>query len=302
MGVNHRVSHNHTTSRSPSEADNAQNRTLLNGVDNGGPAGLIHGYIFVWCGASLQALVMAKMASMYVHLRIIISLNRSFGSLCIGHPLSLDLLVQVVLTFGSLGGKYFVARLENNIPANFLTLRFSIRIFQLLRMYSRLTNTRIPVAGGPSIGWLAYPLHGKKFLSYLAEWLTVITWQACIAGVTYVTVTLVQGLLILNYPSYDYQRWHGTLLFYAVLALALSFNTCFDRLLSQVEPMMLFFHVIGFFSILILLVYLGPQQPAKEVFTTFLNVGDWSTTGLSFFVGLMTAMNSFPGRLENGQS
>ena len=41
-------------------------RTLFNGLENGGPAGLIYGYLFVWCGATLQALVMAEMASMYV--------------------------------------------------------------------------------------------------------------------------------------------------------------------------------------------------------------------------------------------
>ena len=41
-------------------------RTLLYGLEDGGPAGLIYGYLLAWCGASLQALVMAEMASMYV--------------------------------------------------------------------------------------------------------------------------------------------------------------------------------------------------------------------------------------------
>lgn len=142
------------------------------------------------------------------------------------------------------------------------------------------------------------PLRSKKLLSYLAGWLTVITWQAFVAGTTIVTGTLVQGLLILNYPSYEYQRWHGTLLFYAILAFALLVNTYLGRLLPQIEPMMLFFHVMGFFGILITLIYLAPHQPAKEVFTTFLNLGGWDTTTLSFFVGLITAMSSFPGTLE----
>lgn len=39
-------------------------RTLLNGLENGGPAGLIYGYLFVWVGATLQACVMGEMASM----------------------------------------------------------------------------------------------------------------------------------------------------------------------------------------------------------------------------------------------
>ena len=44
----------------------ASPRGLLYGLENGGPAGLVYGYLLVWCGASLQALVMAEMASMYV--------------------------------------------------------------------------------------------------------------------------------------------------------------------------------------------------------------------------------------------
>ncbi len=58
---------------------------------------------------------------------------------------------------------------------------------------------------------------------------------------------------------------------------------------------MLFFHILGFFGILIPLVYLAPHQSAKEVFGTFYNGGDWSTSGLSFFVGLVTAMDAFLG-------
>ena len=118
------------------------------------------------------------------------------------------------------------------------------------------------------------------------------------AGTAYVAGTLVQGLLILNYPGYDYQRWHGTLLFYAVLALSLFVNTYLGRLLPQIESIVLFFHIIGFFGILIPLVYLAPHQPANEVFTTFSNLGNWNTTALSFFVGLITAMNSFPGEFK----
>ena len=130
----------------------------------------------------------------------------------------------------------------------------------------------------------------------MAGWLTLISWQALCAGAAYVTGTMVQGLLVLNYPNYEYQRWHGTLLFYAVLVVALSVNTYLGRLLPQIESMMLLFHVLGLFGILIPLVYLSPHQPAKLVFTDFLNLGGWSNKTLSFFVGLLSAMNSFPGK------
>lgn len=36
------------------------------GVNNGGPSGLVYGFLFTWIGSILQALVMAEMASMSV--------------------------------------------------------------------------------------------------------------------------------------------------------------------------------------------------------------------------------------------
>lgn len=105
----------------------------------------------------------------------------------------------------------------------------------------------------------------------------------------------MQGLLILNHPNYDYQRWHGPLLFYAVVAFSLFINTHLGRFLPQIESLMLYCHIVGFFGILIPLVHLAPHQSAKKIFATFYNGGDWSTNGLSFFVGLVTAMDAFPG-------
>ena len=36
------------------------------GLTNGGPAGLVYGFIFVWAGTALQTAVMAELASMFV--------------------------------------------------------------------------------------------------------------------------------------------------------------------------------------------------------------------------------------------
>ncbi len=132
--------------------------------------------------------------------------------------------------------------------------------------------------------------------------MTLISWQALCAAAAYVAGTLVQGLLVLNYPSYNYQRWHGALLLYAVVFLALFVNTYLGRFLPQIEAMMLLFHILGFFGILIPLVYLSPHQRAEFVFTDFLNLGDWNSKVLAFFVGLISAMNSFPGKSKRACS
>ena len=100
---------------------------------------------------------------------------------------------------------------------------------------------------------------------------------------------------MLNYPAYTFERWHGTLLFYAMNFFALFVNTYLSRQLPMLEGLVLVFHVLGFFAILIPLVYLASHSTASEVFGTFVNNGGWSTQGLSFFVGLNTSTYALLG-------
>ena len=126
--------------------------------------------------------------------------------------------------------------------------------------------------------------------------MTVIGWQAALASGAFLGDTMIQCLLVLNYPSYGYQRWHGTLIFYAILVVALFVNTYLAHQLPQIESMVLIIHVLGFFAILVPLVYLAPHSSAKDVFATLSDSGDWSSNGLSFFIGLSTSMFAFIGR------
>ena len=65
--------------------------------------------------------------------------------------------------------------------------------------------------------------------------------------------------------------------------------------LPKIEGLILIIHVLGFFAILIPLVYMAPRSTAEEVFTTFLNQGLWPTEGLSFFVGIIGMVSAFLG-------
>ncbi|CAG8981811.1 hypothetical protein HYALB_00004754 [Hymenoscyphus albidus] len=188
------------------------------GLSNGGPAGLIYGYLAAWTGAMFQSLVMAEMASM------------------------------------------------------------------------------IPLAGGP-FNWVAIlsPSWCRKFLSYLAGWLTVISWQAFVAEACYTCASLIQGIVIINYPSYEPKLWHATLMFYAIGLFGLFMNTVLGRLLPRTEALMLISYILGFFGVLIPMVYLSEHTTAERVFTVFQNLGGWDSMGLSFFVGWISSNSAFIG-------
>ncbi|KAF8867268.1 amino acid transporter-like protein [Acephala macrosclerotiorum] len=191
---------------------------FLFGFQNGGPAGLVYGYIFCWIGTMATVASLAEMASMM--------------------PLS--------------GGQYH---------------------------------------------WVSIlaPARWAKFLSYITGWLTVIGWQAGQASVAFIAASMIQALAIQNHPDYAPTRWQGTLIFYAVIVFIVFINTFLARWLPKIEGLILCLHILGFFGILIPLVYLAPHGSAKDVFATFINGGGWATDGTSFFVGLITSVFSFLG-------
>ncbi|KAB2579998.1 putative sterigmatocystin biosynthesis monooxygenase stcW [Lasiodiplodia theobromae] len=107
--------------------------------------------------------------------------------------------------------------------------------------------------------------------------------------------TLIQGLLVLNYPDYEFQRWHGTLLHIAIVVVSFLVNTVTKPLLPAIELFFFGLHVTGFLALMVPLVVMAPKASADEVFATFYNGGGWSTDGLSFFIGLSATMFAFIG-------
>lgn len=128
--------------------------------------------------------------------------------------------------------------------------------------------------------------------------MTVIGWIAALTSVCYFVADLVLQLVSLNDTNSSYQRagWHGTLLLWAVLLLCVFINVFISGALPTIEVFVLVVHVLGFFGILVPLVYLsGSYNSARVVFTTFNNEGRWSNHALAFFVGLQGNALAFVG-------
>jgi amino acid transporter len=106
---------------------------------------------------------------------------------------------------------------------------------------------------------------------------------------------MIQGLISLNNADYVFKNWHGTLLVIAITAFCIIFNTFLAKKLPMVEGIVLIVHLLGFFAVLIPLWVLAPRNSAKVVFTEFLNLGGWSSTGLAFMVGLLSPIYTLIG-------
>ena len=153
-----------------------------------------------------------------------------------------------------------------------------------------------PTSGG-QYHWVAMlaPPSVSKFLSYMTGWLTVAGWLSAVASTCFLTSGLIQGLITMTNPAYSRENWHATLLFWAVLLFCIFINVVVSGLLPNFEGLILILHIVGFFAVLIPLAKLGPTGSAKEVFTAFNNEGNFSSMGLSFFVGLTGNAFAFLG-------
>lgn len=98
-------------------------------------------------------------------------------------------------------------------------------------------------------------------------WLTVLAWQSLVASGGYLSGSQIQGLLILNYPQYKPQQWHGTLLFWATILVSVFVNTVVSTLLPKIEGLIFTLHVLGFLAILVVLSYMAPHSTVSEMFT-----------------------------------
>ncbi|KAK5119365.1 hypothetical protein LTR85_007721 [Meristemomyces frigidus] len=126
------------------------------------------------------------------------------------------------------------------------------------------------MAAGGQYHWVSElaPERIRRPLSYITGWLLVLAWQADLASAAYLGGTIIQGLVVLNYPSYEFHRWHGTLILYVVVIFAGIFNTVLIRFLPVAEG---------------------------NVWDLFLNLGGYDSSGLSFFVGLIGPVFAFMG-------
>ncbi|KAJ5627819.1 hypothetical protein N7490_010047 [Penicillium lividum] len=135
----------------------------------------------------------------------------------------------------------------------------------------------------------------QKFLSYITGWLCAMGRQCAIISIAFLAGTIIQELSVLNSPSYDFQRWHGTLLVGAITLFTIIFNTLLAKRLPFVEVLIFILHVCGLFAIIIPLWVLGPRRSAKQVFTEFNNGGGWDSAGTATLVGFSTTITALIG-------
>ena len=126
-------------------------------------------------------------------------------------------------------------------------------------------------------------------------WVSIFARLSACASAAFVAGEMLQGLMILNLENYEPLRWHGTMLYWMILLIAVLVNILGIRVFPHIETAAFVFHICFFFTLLVPLVYLSPRSTARFVFADFENTGGWNNNGLSWCLGLLTSAWSFVG-------
>jgi choline transport protein len=107
------------------------------------------------------------------------------------------------------------------------------------------------------------------------------------ATTAFATAQQLQGLIVLNSPSYVIKGWHSSLLTIGITAFAIFWNIVCVRKLPLIEGIGFALHVAGFFAFIVVLWIMGPQSNIKTVLTNFEDRSGWGSNGLSTLIGML---------------
>ncbi|WKT40408.1 Amino acid/polyamine transporter I [Fusarium oxysporum f. sp. vasinfectum] len=153
-----------------------------------------------------------------------------------------------------------------------------------------------PTAGG-QYHWVAAlaPASIRSTASWVTGWVSIGGQVVLTSSAAFAAGLQMQALIIVNNETYVPERWQGMLFYWLVLVYALALNIWGDRLLPYTNTVSGAIHVIGFVTIVVVLGVMAPKNSASFVFTEVTNSSGWSNDGVSWLVGLLSAVYPFLG-------
>ncbi|TGO35062.1 hypothetical protein BHYA_0172g00250 [Botrytis hyacinthi] len=211
----------------------------------------------------------------------------SLGSLCLCLMATWEALSSVVAAALANGG------------APCLFYNYCISLIGSLAISSSLAEIASiwPTAGGQYhfVAALA-PKSQMKIASWFTGWISIGGQIVLTASAAFSAGLQFQGLITLNNPdSYVPTRWQGMLFYWLVLLYSAAVNIWGSKILPHTNLASGILHLAGFVAIMAVLGAMAPKHDADFVFTEVTNTSGWESDGVSWLVGLLSAVYPFLG-------
>ncbi|KAJ5385294.1 amino acid permease [Penicillium concentricum] len=137
---------------------------------------------------------------------------------------------------------------------------------------------------------------GRRFISFFQGWVTVFSWSSLVCIAPFFIGNQIQGMVVLQYPDYEMQRWRGTLLMWAVAIIPILLNIFARRILGGVEVAAGIMHVVFLPVVIAVCVILAPRNPDAFVWDNFVSgLSGWKDPGVVFSIGLLGVLTPLSG-------
>ncbi|KAK1979901.1 amino acid permease-domain-containing protein [Colletotrichum cereale] len=177
--------------------------------------------------------------------------------------------------------------------------------------YNLTLSTHCAVCIASSLGEIAsiYPTAGDQYhwvaalcppstrsaAAFTTGWISVGGQIVLASSAAFAAGLQTQALIVLDDDSYAPARWQGMLFYWAILVYGMAMNIWGHRLLPTANLVSGVVHVAGLLVILVVLGVMAPKNTASFVFTESVNSSGWETDGVSWLVGLISAVYPFLG-------
>ena len=152
-----------------------------------------------------------------------------------------------------------------------------------------------PTAGGLYYWSAKLAARNGPAWSWFTGWFNFLGQVAVTAGIDFGAAFFLNALLDLQF-GFDARPWHTILLFGIILAVHGALNTFGVSLVSKLNDISVWWHVVGVLVIVGVLVVVPDQhQSADFVFTEFVNNTEISSAWYVALIGLLLAQYTFTG-------
>ncbi|KAI8933078.1 hypothetical protein NX059_009723 [Plenodomus lindquistii] len=205
----------------------------------------------------------------------------SLGALCLCLMATWEALATVIATALTTGGAPCL--FFNFLMSMICTVAIALSLGEIASIW--------PTAGG-QYHWVAAlsPASSRSLAAWSTGWINIGGQIVFTASAAFAAGLQIQGMIILNNPTYAPERWQGLLLYWAILVYAAALNIWGARILPTANLLAGVLHVVGFLVIVIILGVMAPKNTASFVFTEVTNSSGWSNDGVSWLVGLLSAV------------
>lgn len=139
------------------------------------------------------------------------------------------------------------------------------------------------------------PQSNRKFSSWYNGWISVGGQIVFTASAAFAAGLQFQACIIMNNLSYSPQRWQGMLFYWLVLVYGFVMNVWGIKFLPHVNIVSGLLHIGAFLGILVTIGVMSNKNTSSFVFTDFQNNSGWESNGISWLVGLQSAIYPFLG-------